>query len=93
MSTINDRRDPNGRLEDAFRLTVRNILDVDLFTRDYEIFDRLKALKRRAEQAEDDNRSAELHRRINQGVSDALGQPFGASWHDLPEKVRKLRER
>jgi hypothetical protein len=36
-------------------------------------------------------RSCDLHRKINQGVSNALGQDIGESWHDLGEKVAALK--
>lgn len=35
---------------------------------------------------------AELHARINETVSQALGQDFGETWHDLGDKVAALRE-
>jgi hypothetical protein len=40
-----------------------------------------------------DCKRSELHARINQAVSDALGQPMGASWHDLGQKVAALKAR
>lgn len=39
------------------------------------------------QELEEEKRAGDLHRKINQDVSDALGQSFGESWHDLGAKV------
>lgn len=39
---------------------------------------------------EEGEKLADLHRKINQAVSDALGQDITQSWHDLGEKVEKV---
>jgi hypothetical protein len=44
--TINDRHDPEGRLEGDFRRDVRDALGMDLFTRDASIIEEIKRLKR-----------------------------------------------
>lgn len=46
----------------------------------------------KADEAERDSteKSVELHANINRGVATALGLDFGASWHNLPERVSKL---
>ena len=41
--------------------------------------------------ADQQEKAADLHAKINRGVAKALGQSFGASWHDLPQKVADLR--
>lgn len=42
---INERLTPDGHTENKFREEVRDILNLDLFTRDYVIFDELRRLK------------------------------------------------
>ena len=42
----NRRFDPDHNIENAFRQTVRDILDLDPFTRDYAIFEELRRLKK-----------------------------------------------
>jgi hypothetical protein len=45
MNEINDRYTPDGKLEDAFRLQVKDTLDLDKWTRDEAIFAELRRLK------------------------------------------------
>ncbi len=46
MSNINTRITPSGDIEDDFRLDVRLALDADIFTRDDQIIDEIRRLKR-----------------------------------------------
>jgi hypothetical protein len=46
---VNERLDPNGRLETPFRNEVRDLLNLDVFTRDDQIFDEIRRLKAIAE--------------------------------------------
>lgn len=46
LKNPNDRLTPNGHVEGGFRREVRSILDLDIFTRDYLIFERLRDLVR-----------------------------------------------
>jgi len=43
---INKRYTPDMNLEQTFRGQVRDILDLDVFTRDEQIFEELRELKR-----------------------------------------------
>lgn len=47
----------------------------------------------RADELRGEESAADMHRKINQAVSDALGLGIGASWHDLGAKIQTLRDR
>lgn len=53
----------------------------------------LPVLEAALDEAEREEFATEMHARINEAVSKALGQEFGQSWHDLSEKVAALRSR
>jgi len=46
---LNKRYTPDMNLEQTFRGQVRDILDLDIFTRDEQIFEELRRLKRQQE--------------------------------------------
>lgn len=49
---VNRRSDPDGNLETRFRCDVRDALDMDMFTRDGQIIDEIKKLKREIKRLE-----------------------------------------
>jgi len=46
MNEVNRRLTPDGNIEQDFRAQVRDLLDLDIFTRDFAIFEEIKRLKR-----------------------------------------------
>jgi hypothetical protein len=48
------------------------------------------AVSKEAAELHAEIKAGDLHRDINRRVAEALGQKFGESWHDLPEKVAAL---
>lgn len=46
MNQINSRITPSGEVETKFRREVRDALDLDIFTRDDQIVDEIRRLKR-----------------------------------------------
>jgi hypothetical protein len=53
----------------------------------------LNRLRKANDELEGEVKRADLHADINRAVSNALGQDFGDTWHDLGDKVRALRKR
>lgn len=53
MNDINLRLTPSGDVEDAFRRKLRDVLDLDLFTRDDQILDEIRKLKREQQERRD----------------------------------------
>ena len=58
-------------------------------------FFKIKALRAKVKLCDDEKcpsaKQADVYAKINQAVSAALGQEFGASWHDLGVKVAALK--
>lgn len=45
---------------------------------------------RMRKELEAETKAGDMHRELNRRVAEALGQKFGETWHDLPEKVVAL---